>query len=339
MEKKLKVSKKKLELFKKEEFPRIKNPLEEVFRDVFDDEDIELTESTTSDEGSITWTLIDDDPSNDEAALSVNTINSYISVLSTIYANSVITEPSALSDYGLDDPEYTVTFELNDGSVKTIYFGNTTYDSGNCYFMVEGESNVYTCLTIKRIYAAYNYIDFLSSQLVNIAFDNREDIKSYNLDDSFEKGILKTTPFETRPEPTPYEKKELEKEKEHLQKAIDFCVEQSKKRYEGRKESIDDYIGRDRNFDAQEYLDDMESNIKQSQWLDASNNPYVMAINTKKYNKIYIGKSGNIGDDIYDWRESTMSYLYYNRNVLISNKDIGISLIRDIHRNLRVFKG
>ncbi len=129
-------------------------------------------ESTTSDEGSITWTLIDDDPSNDEAALSVNTINSYISVLSTIYANSVITEPSALSDYGLDDPEYTVTFELNDGSVKTIYFGNTTYDSGNCYFMVEGDSNVYTCLTIKRIYAAYNYIDFLSSQLVNIAFDN-----------------------------------------------------------------------------------------------------------------------------------------------------------------------
>lgn len=183
-----------------------------------------------------------------------------------------------------------------------------------------------------------SFTDNQTNRYVNIVFDNQSDVKSYNLDDSFEKGILKTTPFETRPEPTPYEKQEEEKEKEHLQKAVDYCVEQSKKRYKGRDESIDDYVGRDRNFNAQDYLDDMETNKQRSKWIDASNDPYIMAINSKKYKKIYIGKSGDIGDDIYDWRNSSMAHLYYNRNVLISDKDIGISLIRDIHRNLRVFK-
>ncbi len=129
-------------------------------------------ELTTDADSVTTWTLVDDDPTNDEAILSPTTVSGYISALTSFMANSVITEPSSLSDYGLDDPEFIITYELNDGTTKTLKIGNTTYDGGNCYFMVDGDPNVYTCITIKRVYADYGYIDFLSSQILNIAYNN-----------------------------------------------------------------------------------------------------------------------------------------------------------------------
>lgn len=129
-------------------------------------------ESVTDGDGIINWVLVDDDASNDNADLSDNTITNYIHVLTSFYANSVIAEPSGLADYGLETPEYTITYELNDGSVKKLYIGNTTYDNGNCYFKVDGDNSVYTCLTVKRVYAGYSYIDFLSSHLLDISFEN-----------------------------------------------------------------------------------------------------------------------------------------------------------------------
>lgn len=66
-----------------------------------------------------------------------------VSSLSFIEATKEITEPDALSDYGLEEAAYTI--ELTDGSGKTIkvYVGNAV-DSYSYYLAVDDKEVVYT---------------------------------------------------------------------------------------------------------------------------------------------------------------------------------------------------
>lgn len=62
--------------------------------------------------------------------------------LGKMKADRELTGGDSLADYGLDVPSYTVEYTDSDGSVTTLYFGDTT---GDCYYVtVNDDETVFT---------------------------------------------------------------------------------------------------------------------------------------------------------------------------------------------------
>ena len=76
-------------------------------------------------------------------ALEQSTIESMVSTFDTIVALHVIEEPDELSDYGLEEPVYTIELQDSDGNVTKIYVGNQA-DSYYYYLTVGDKEVVYT---------------------------------------------------------------------------------------------------------------------------------------------------------------------------------------------------
>ena len=131
-------------------------------------EDIAFSSYTGAD-GTVMWKLAGEN-ADDTVELNQSGISSYIYLLSSYAANSMLTEPGELSEYGLDDPSFIITLVTNAGETHTIKIGDQTYDNINCYMMIDDDPNVYTVAVIKRIYSDYALIDFLSTQLLNIDY-------------------------------------------------------------------------------------------------------------------------------------------------------------------------
>lgn len=62
--------------------------------------------------------------------------------LSKIEAERTLEDPDALSDYGLEEPAYTITMKDGNGSKTTVLIGDATGDG--YYAMKEGSDAVYT---------------------------------------------------------------------------------------------------------------------------------------------------------------------------------------------------
>lgn len=87
-----------------------------------------------------TWYLAKDR----EIPLSQTKFSAMTGVLAGIRANRVVEESlENLSNYGLDEPVKTITFETADGS-HTIYAGDQNPITNDYYFYLEGENKVYT---------------------------------------------------------------------------------------------------------------------------------------------------------------------------------------------------
>ncbi|MBO4636242.1 MAG: DUF4340 domain-containing protein [Clostridiales bacterium] len=97
---------------------------------------------------------------------------SYISVLSSFVSDKVIDDPAPLSEYGLDDPMYTVSITVNDGTVTTVLLGDTTPDGSYIYAKTDGDSKVYTVTSLKRDYCEYTYLNFLIPYLMHVDYSN-----------------------------------------------------------------------------------------------------------------------------------------------------------------------
>mgnify|MGYP003291968573 CR=1 FL=1 len=127
--------------------------------------------SSTDDTGALTWSIFSDD-ALPTYQYSQSSITAYVAIMTSYLSNSIIHSDVPLSDYGLENPDYTVEITLNDGTVNRIFIGNATYDGSSCYVMLEGDENVYTVTNIKRQYAQQMPIDFLNSQILNIAYED-----------------------------------------------------------------------------------------------------------------------------------------------------------------------
>ena len=120
--------------------------------------------------GSVLWSLLDkydtDVPLNNDA------ITTWAYMLGNFMSNGNIGDSSSynLADYGLDNPQYTVVITQFDGSVSKVYVGNKTADGASCYFMVEGDTNVYTVVSAKYTYCGFQLIDFLESAGLGIDY-------------------------------------------------------------------------------------------------------------------------------------------------------------------------
>ena len=88
-----------------------------------------------------------------------------------------------LGEYGLDNPAFTITINAVNGSVTTVYLGNSSPDGRYCYMYYSGSSDVYTIGIVKLSEASKTGIDFLdatifsidSSDLTSVHFDRQSD--------------------------------------------------------------------------------------------------------------------------------------------------------------------
>ncbi|MBP5180848.1 MAG: DUF4340 domain-containing protein [Clostridiales bacterium] len=136
-------------------------------------------QSTINADGVTVWSLLDQ--YDDGSAINSSGVGNWVVVLSSFMADVDLGNSSELNlaEYGLDDPVYTIIITNYDGTVSRIFVGNKTTDGNSCYFMVEGDPDVYTIVAAKYTYCGYQLIDFLETS----TFD-------------FEYGDLSTVEFE-----------------------------------------------------------------------------------------------------------------------------------------------
>lgn len=92
--------------------------------------------SFTKDDGE--WVYDEDDG----VRLNQSTIKSTAKEITGLTAVRKLSDPDEKSDYGLDSPDYTVTYTAKDGTKGTIQIGNAAGD--NYYAMIEDSDAVYT---------------------------------------------------------------------------------------------------------------------------------------------------------------------------------------------------
>ena len=89
--------------------------------------------SSTDDTGVLTWSIFSDD-ALPTYQYSQSSITAYVAIMTSYLSNSIIHSDVPLSDYGLENPDYTVEITLNDGTVNRIFIGNAGI--GQCLFIV-----------------------------------------------------------------------------------------------------------------------------------------------------------------------------------------------------------
>ena len=127
-------------------------------------------QNSIDDVGSSTWSLMDNYSS--DVPLSNTSITSWVYILSNFMSDGLIGDSSELNlaEYGLDNPVYTIVITQYNGTVSRIFIGNKTADGSDCYFMVEGDTNVYTVVSAKYTYCGFQLIDFLESAGLGIDY-------------------------------------------------------------------------------------------------------------------------------------------------------------------------
>lgn len=101
------------------------------------------------------------------AAYSSAKMSAFASMLMS-YASDKVSDNMPLAEYGLDDPEYKVIIDLENGETHTVSLGNITPDGSNVYVNVDGNSEVYMTAALKLTYAKYKARDFLEPQILDI---------------------------------------------------------------------------------------------------------------------------------------------------------------------------
>lgn len=143
-------------------------------------------QSYRNDDGNVEWSLLDKYAS--ESEINSNGVSSWVAVLSNFYANATIGDSSTLdlAEYGLDNPTYTITINNFDGVTNRIFVGNKTVNDQNCYFMLEGDSNIYTITSAKYLYCGYSLIDFLATQILDIDYSNIATLEFIRAEDNLD---------------------------------------------------------------------------------------------------------------------------------------------------------
>lgn len=126
-----------------------------------------IVSCSIDDQGHVTYKYLSDDAASD-VQVSDDAVSSFLSVLASFRADQKLSSVAALAEYGLDDPEYRLTYNLSDGKTIVLLIGKNTYDNSKCYFMLEGSSDVYTISSMKKTYCDYTITNFLQTKAINV---------------------------------------------------------------------------------------------------------------------------------------------------------------------------
>ena len=92
--------------------------------------------------GTDTMSFIKEDESDKEFPLQQSSLKTMAEIFGTLSANRELTDGDTLADYGLEEPQYTITLKDADGEQQNIYIGNA---AGEDYYMTVGDKEkIYT---------------------------------------------------------------------------------------------------------------------------------------------------------------------------------------------------
>lgn len=86
------------------------------------------------------WYLKDDK----SVSLDQDKVANVLGFASYLNSKTVIDTPASLSDYGLEEPVYTIWLKDASGNEKTYYIGDKYVMADEYFARVEGDNNVYT---------------------------------------------------------------------------------------------------------------------------------------------------------------------------------------------------
>jgi len=113
-------------------------------------------------------------------------MSSYVSVLTDYSYATFVGENVNMSEYGLDNPKYTVIIETVTGTTSKVSFGNISYSGENCYFRVDGGTAVYSIPINKFDYLTDKSIDFIDTSILSIAPSDLSSVEFMRKTDSLD---------------------------------------------------------------------------------------------------------------------------------------------------------
>ena len=137
--------------------------------------------------GDSEWSVNDMDASEIDSSKA----SALVGTISTLSSKNKIEEnPADLSQYGLDNPQVTVTVEKKNGQIDKMIIGDLSPTLGEYFVMKDGDNTVYTMYdfkvdTLKKPISYYKEFNRFS---INI--DNINDIKIVRSDETIEIRIL-----------------------------------------------------------------------------------------------------------------------------------------------------
>ena len=132
--------------------------------------------------GSYVYTYSGDDKSNDN--YSQGKMDEFVSRLTSFVSCIPVSSNAALSEFGLDDPAYTITIEKSDGSSSSICIGNLSPEGDYCYICVKGISSVYLTSVNQYRSASSTGNDFIDSSVLCISMSEIESVRFIRQKDS-----------------------------------------------------------------------------------------------------------------------------------------------------------
>lgn len=128
-----------------------------------------VTSAGIAADGTAAWTYASDGEDLSAYKFSQVNLSAFVSIVSS--CNSLKTIPDVkdtLSEYGLDNPEYTVEYTLVSGEVHTLLFGSKSYDGTDVYCTLDDTGIVNTTYLIKASTFDASLIDFLDTTIISV---------------------------------------------------------------------------------------------------------------------------------------------------------------------------
>lgn len=121
----------------------------------------------TREDSDSDWTYTDDQ----SLALDQDTFGNMVSMAASVSTDQIVQENlDNKADYGLDNPEFTLTITLKDGTTKTLYVGSLNSVTSKYYAYVDGDDRIFTLAS--DFTSSFTTPDELSSSSTSEALDS-----------------------------------------------------------------------------------------------------------------------------------------------------------------------
>lgn len=141
-------------------------------------------EKKTDNGGSPVYTYLGSDKGTD--GYSQTAMEEFVSALTSFVGCTTLSESGNLSDFGLDDPAFTVTVTKTDGTKAVIRIGNLSPDKSHCYICSGDSTTVYYISAEKYSYALKVSNDFLDSRLIDVEMSDIDSVRFVRKKDSMD---------------------------------------------------------------------------------------------------------------------------------------------------------
>ena len=135
-------------------------------------------------DGNVQYTY-DGQDKDPKTTYSSDKMKECVSMLSSLYG-TLISSDMSLSEYGLAEPDYKVTYEFNNGEIHTAGFGILSPDGKSVYINVDGKQEVYAVDSERATYADYTVQDLMETKVMDLDFAELATVRFQRTSDNFD---------------------------------------------------------------------------------------------------------------------------------------------------------